>query len=294
MSPTIASVLDKSRGGRRLSPDDGLRLLESHNLAALAGAADALTRRLHPERFRTYNVDRNVNYTEHLHQPLPLLRVRAIARASPTATSSAARNFFRKIEETVALGGDQILLARRPAPGAGPGLVRAIAPRHQGAFSAAERPRLQPAGNRPYRRSLQAAGARRCWSGCKAAGLGSLPGGGAEILVDRVRQTVSPCKASADQWLEVCRAWHELGGRGSATMMFGHVETPGRTDRTPGATPPLAGRDGRLYRLHLLDLSARAHRPGRICPSAARWSTSRRWPSAGCIWTISPTSRRVG
>ncbi len=59
----------------------------------------------------------------------------------------------------------------------------------------------------------------------KEAGLGSLPGGGAEILVDRVRREVSPCKTSADRWLEVCRTWHGLGGRGSATMMFGHVET---------------------------------------------------------------------
>ena len=59
----------------------------------------------------------------------------------------------------------------------------------------------------------------------KDAGLGSLPGGGAEILVDRVRRAVSPGKASADEWLDVCRAWHALGGRGSATMMFGHVET---------------------------------------------------------------------
>ena len=58
----------------------------------------------------------------------------------------------------------------------------------------------------------------------RAAGLGSLPGGGAEILVDRVRRLVSPCKATADHWLEVCRTWQELGGRGSATMMFGHVE----------------------------------------------------------------------
>jgi cyclic dehypoxanthinyl futalosine synthase len=57
------------------------------------------------------------------------------------------------------------------------------------------------------------------------AGLGSLPGGGAEILVDRVRRIVSPCKVSADGWLEVCRRWHGRGGRGSATMMFAHLET---------------------------------------------------------------------
>jgi cyclic dehypoxanthinyl futalosine synthase len=57
------------------------------------------------------------------------------------------------------------------------------------------------------------------------AGLGSLPGGGAEILVDSVRQIVSPKKASAERWLNVCRIWHRLGGRGSATMMFGQIET---------------------------------------------------------------------
>jgi cyclic dehypoxanthinyl futalosine synthase len=59
----------------------------------------------------------------------------------------------------------------------------------------------------------------------KAAGLGSLPGGGAEILVDRVRAQMTRGKVMTDDWLDVCRVWHELGGRGSATMMFGHIET---------------------------------------------------------------------
>src|SRR4029079_10365247 len=59
----------------------------------------------------------------------------------------------------------------------------------------------------------------------KTAGLGSLPGGGAEILVDRVRQEITRGKVLPDDWLDVCRQWHELGGIGSATMMFGHVET---------------------------------------------------------------------
>src|SRR5207253_10637306 len=60
----------------------------------------------------------------------------------------------------------------------------------------------------------------------KAAGLGSLPGGGAEILVDRVRKAITRGKVLTDDWLDVCRTWHELGGKGSATMMFAHVETP--------------------------------------------------------------------
>ena len=59
----------------------------------------------------------------------------------------------------------------------------------------------------------------------KAAGLGSIPGGGGEILVDRVRQRISPLKCTSDEWLEVMRVAHELGLRSSATMMFGHVET---------------------------------------------------------------------
>ena len=59
----------------------------------------------------------------------------------------------------------------------------------------------------------------------REAGLGSIPGGGAEILVDSVRRKVSPGKVRTDDWLNVMRTWHEMGGRSSATMMFGHVET---------------------------------------------------------------------
>jgi cyclic dehypoxanthinyl futalosine synthase len=59
----------------------------------------------------------------------------------------------------------------------------------------------------------------------KEAGLGSIPGGGGEILVDRVRQRISPLKCNSDQWLEVMQIAHEVGLKSSATMMFGHVET---------------------------------------------------------------------
>jgi cyclic dehypoxanthinyl futalosine synthase len=59
----------------------------------------------------------------------------------------------------------------------------------------------------------------------KEAGLGSLPGGGGEILVDRVRGAITRGKVMTDDWLNVCRVWHELGGIGTATMMYGHVET---------------------------------------------------------------------
>ena len=219
----IYTLLAKSRAGERLSPEEGLRLLESHDLAALAGAADDVCRRLHPEPYRTYNIDRNVNYTNICTSGC---RFCAFSRkpGDPQGYLIGRAELFRKIEETVALGGDQILLQgglngeldlpwyeqllrdiKRRFPqvnihGFGPAEIVHIAAQS----------RLPPA---TVLRRL------------KDAGLGSLPGGGAEILVDRVRQAVSPSKATADAWLDVCRAWHELGGRGSATMMFGHVET---------------------------------------------------------------------
>ena len=94
------------------------------------------------------------------------------------------------------------------------------------------------------------------------AGLSSIPGGGAEILVDRVRQQISPQKCSASQWLEVMAAAHRAGLKTSATMMFGHLET--RAERVEhlvqdSGTP---GRNRRLHRLYPLDLPTPGHAPG--------------------------------
>jgi cyclic dehypoxanthinyl futalosine synthase len=221
--PTIASLLDKSRQGRRLAPAEGLGLLESHDLAALAEAADAVARRLHPEPLRTYNVDRNVNYTNIC---LSRCRFCAFARSpgQPDGYVLDRDQLFRKIEETIALGGDQVLLQGGMNPALDLAWYEQLLRDVKGRF-----PRLNVHGFSPPE-IVHIASAARLPVGTvlerlKAAGLGSLPGGGAEILVDRVRQAVSPSKATAGQWLEVCRAWHALGGRGSATMMFGHVET---------------------------------------------------------------------
>ena len=130
----------------------------------------------------------------------------------------------RKIEETIALGGKQILLQGGMHPELKidwyEQLLRDIKHRF---------PQLNVHGFSPpeidHIATLSGLSIREVLVRLKEAGLGTLPGGGAEILVDRVRREVSPCKASADRWLEVCRTWHGLGGRGSATMMFGHVET---------------------------------------------------------------------
>jgi len=220
---SIAKALDKAVAGERLTPDEGLRLLESRDLPALGRAADAVARRLHPEAYRTYNIDRNINYTNVCSAVCDFC---AFYR-KPNDDEGYVLDrdvLLEKIRETVELGGDQILLQG----GMNPRLpiewyeellsdIKSHFPEvNVHGFSPPEIHALVKLAKLPLRTVLER---------LKAAGLGSLPGGGAEILVDRVRAEITRGKVMTDDWLNVCRAWHELGGRGSATMMFGHVET---------------------------------------------------------------------
>ena len=94
----------------------------------------------------------------------------------------------------------------------------------------------------------------------KEAGLGSIPGGGGEILVDRVRNKISPLKMQHDEWLEVMQVAHELGLKSSATMMFGHVETIEDRIEHLQRIRDQQDQERWIYRVHLLDISAGAHR----------------------------------
>ena len=158
------AILDKAVAGRRLSADEGLALFESHDLAALGRAADAVTRRLHPEPFRTYNIDRNINYTNVCTSGC---RFCAFSRKPGDADGYVISpdELHRKIEETIALGGNQILLQGGMHPELKiewyEELLRDIKRR----FPADQRPRFQPAGDRPYRRGLRAVDRARCWCG---------------------------------------------------------------------------------------------------------------------------------
>ncbi len=223
MFSTIDKLLDRVVAGRRLLPHEGLILLESNDLAALARAADDVTRRKHPEDYRTYNIDRNVNYTN-----ICVSGCRFCAfHCKPGAGDGYVierDELYRKIEETIELGGDQILMQGGMHPDLTidwyEDLVRGIRERF---------PQINVHGFSPteieHMGQVSKLSTADVLERLKSAGLGSLPGGGAEILVDRVRNKLSPCKVSADRWLEICRQWHKIGGRGSATMMFGHVET---------------------------------------------------------------------
>ncbi|MDX1944225.1 MAG: cyclic dehypoxanthinyl futalosine synthase [Pirellulaceae bacterium] len=219
----IDSLLSKAVAGERLTPDEGLALLQSADLAALGRAADAVTRRLHPEPIRTYNIDRNINYTNVCTAVCDFC---AFYRGpkSPDGYVLPRAELLAKVKETVELGGDQILMQGGLHPDFKlewyEELLAEIKSRfpqvNLHAFSPPELHAFTKINKLPIRTVLER---------LKAAGLGSIPGGGAEILVDRVRKEITRGKVLTDDWLNVMRVWHELGGVSSVTMMFGHVET---------------------------------------------------------------------
>jgi cyclic dehypoxanthinyl futalosine synthase len=216
-------ILAKAVGGERLTPQEGLELLQSSDLTLLGQAADAVARRLHPEDYRTYNIDRNINYTNICTAVCDFCAF--FRKPNSQEGYVLARDvLLAKVEETKRLGGNQILLQGGLHPQFKldwyEELLRDIKARFPGlnvhGFSPPEIHHFSKLNRLPLRTVLQR---------LRDAGLGSIPGGGAEILVDRVRREITRGKCLSDDWLNVMRVWHELGGVSSATMMFGHVET---------------------------------------------------------------------
>lgn len=219
----IAKLLEKSLAGERLTPEEGLQLLECHDLSALGGVADQISRRKHPENYRTYNIDRNINYTNICTAVCDFC---AFYRGPKEEGGYVLprEELYAKIEETLALGGDQILLQGGLHPKFDLEWYEELLSDIKAKF-----PQLNIHGFSPpeihHFTKVNKLSLETVLERLKAAGLGSLPGGGAEILVDRVRKEITRGKVLTDDWLNVMRVWHQLGGRSSATMMFGHVET---------------------------------------------------------------------
>src|SRR5438132_2890516 len=226
----LRAILDKAAAGERLTAAEGVRLFDCCDLPALGRAADAVTRRLHPEPYRTYNIDRNVNYTNICAAVCDFC---AFYRKSQDADDYVLPRevLYQKIEETIALGGDQVLMQGGLHPTLKlewyEELLRDLRSRfpqvNLHACSPPESWFFHKLNKLPLREVLQR---------LKDAGLGSIPGGGGEILVDRVRKAMTVNKCLTDEWLEVHRVWHEIGGRSTCTMMFGHIETLAERDET--------------------------------------------------------------
>jgi cyclic dehypoxanthinyl futalosine synthase len=229
LTSAVERCLDRVVEGERLADDEALVLLEHGDLPSLAAAAHAVRCRKTDERIATYVVDRNINYTNVC---VSGCRFCAFYRrpgdpgrgaGDPGAYVLSLDELDRKIEEAVALGGTQILMQG----GLHPELrleffeemlrhIKERFPVHVHSFSPPEIVHFA----RLNGLSIEAVLRR-----LREAGLDSLPGGGAEILVERVRESVSPHKCTAAEWLDVMRTAHGLGMPTTATMMFGHVET---------------------------------------------------------------------
>jgi cyclic dehypoxanthinyl futalosine synthase len=217
----ISRILERTVAGGRLGDADALALLEGADLVSLGKAARAVSRRLHPEGYRTYVVDRNINYSNVCDSYCKFCGFYRV-KGEDDAYVLPKDEIRRKVEELKAVGGTQVLLQGGTHPDLPmewyEDLVRFFKSLdiHLHGFSPPEIQKMAEVAALPVAEVI-----RRL----VAAGLDSIPGGGAEILVDRVRELISPHKIRTGPWLEVMREAHKQGLRTSATMMFGHRET---------------------------------------------------------------------
>ena len=216
------AIAGKVRRGERLSREEGNTLIREAGLLELGALADSVRRRLHPERVVTYIIDRNINYTNVCTAQCAFC---AFYRDMPSKEGYvlSKRELAVKIEETLALGGRQLLLQGGLHPDLGIEFyeelfrwIKSSYPIWLHGLSPAEVNHIARLSRLTVEQVL-----RRLID----AGLDSIPGGGAEILSDRVRGIIGIAKGTTAEWLDVMERAHGLGMKTTATMMFGHVET---------------------------------------------------------------------
>lgn len=223
ISEPVTSILERAAAGERISDAECMALFHCNNLPALGAAAHAVRMRKHPEPIVTYIVERNINYSNICAADCDFCGFYAKAWDGDRAYVLPQEMIDRKIEELIATGGKQILLQGGLHPKLKlewyEEMLRHMKQKfgiHLHAFSPPEIHWFAKIFKMPLTEVL---------GRLHAAGLDSVPGGGGEILVDRVRTTITRNKALTEEWLDVMRAAAQVGLRGTATMMFGHIET---------------------------------------------------------------------
>ncbi len=225
----LEELLQKVWDGQRINPAEALRLyrLPLEELGALADRRRVLAKAKdfngRGNDIVTYIVDRNVNYTNVCNV---YCKFCAFYRTETDGDAYVITldEMDRKIEETIALGGTQILMQGGHHPQLTKQWYLDLLAHIKTKFPQVNIHGFSPSEFIHFREVFDEP-LEKIVGDFKAAGLGSIPGGGGEILVDRVRQRISPLKAMSADWLEVMDVAHRLGLNSSATMMFGHVET---------------------------------------------------------------------
>jgi cyclic dehypoxanthinyl futalosine synthase len=219
----VGDVLDKALDGERISDEEAVALLRSRDLVAVGRVANELrNRKVDPERI-TFIIDRNLNYTNICVTDCDFCAFYRNPGDAREGYLLPKPVIYKKIEETIAIGGTGVLMQGGHHPDLAidyyEDLFRSIKERYPIHVHALSPPEVQHIARRSKLTVWETL------SRLRDAGLDSVPGGGGEILVDRVRDIIAPKKTKSDEWLDVMRHAHRLGMSTTATMMYGHVET---------------------------------------------------------------------
>jgi cyclic dehypoxanthinyl futalosine synthase len=215
-------ILRRAAGGERISAPDALFLLEHGDLERIGEVADAIRRRRFPEGYATFIIDRNINYTN-----VCVVKCSFCAFYRLPGHEEGYRRtpeeIFQRVEEALDRGATQIMFQGGHDPKLTityyEDLLSSVKARYPVTLHSLSPSEVHHIAR--YSRLSIAETLRRL----KAAGLDSLPGGGAEILSERVKKAISPLKNNAGAWIEIMDEAHRQGLRTTATMMLGHVET---------------------------------------------------------------------
>lgn len=223
---TLKDIYLKSHNGELLTQDEAWRLYSEAPLAELAAQADMLRQKLVLDPcVVTWQIDRNVNTTNVCTSGCLFCNFHCKPHQTEKLFITTIEQYCSKIDTMIALGGNQLLLQGGMHPKLGiefyEELFRELKHRYPTlrlhALGAPEVAHIAKISGLTTQQTLER---------LVAAGLDSLPGAGAEILVPRVRKIISPAKPSVEQWLEVMHQAHMMNLPTSATMMYGHIETP--------------------------------------------------------------------
>ncbi len=220
----IKKIKRKIESGERITYKEGLYLLCDADLLEIGYLADLIKKKMHPEGIVTYVIDRNINYTNVCSCGCKFCAFYR-PKDHPESYLIEPDHLLQKIEETIAVGGTQILLQGGMHPDLRLDYYVAMLKSIKKAF-----PQIHVHGFSPpeiyYIANMENIPVSKVIGLLVEAGLDTIPGGGAEILDDEVRKKISPNKCSASAWLDVMKRAHKQGIRTSATMMFGHIESP--------------------------------------------------------------------
>jgi cyclic dehypoxanthinyl futalosine synthase len=218
------TVIRRALAGEFLTVAEAMKLWEGVPLPELMFVGDEIRRSMHPEGDVTWIIDRNVNITNiclsgckfcNFYRPLN----------SGEAYITTMEEYVCKVVEMEKLGGHQLLLQGGMHPKLGLEFYTDLFRRLKGHFPDLRLHALGPP-EIVHIAKMEGMSCQEVLEHLVAAGLTSLPGAGAEILSDRVRKILSPAKCTSEEWLDVMRAAHRMDLTTSATMMFGHIETP--------------------------------------------------------------------